>query len=135
MPHPDKKRNPVDLHVGIRVRGRRKHLRMSQEDLAQTIHLTFQQVQKYERAASRISASKLYEISKTLKSPIAYFFEEYEDNAQAEEFHESESERHIQDFLITAEGIELAEAFPRLKSAKHRRKILDLVRTLAEDES
>ncbi len=125
--------NPVDLHVGGRVRMRRKFLGMSQEGLAETLDLTFQQVQKYERGSNRISASKLYEISKSLKTPVSYFFDGYNSADTPEGFHESESEQFVHGFLMTTEGIELAEAFPRIKSAKHRRKILELVRSLAED--
>lgn len=126
--------NPVDLHVGARVRMRRKFLGMSQEGLAETIELTFQQVQKYERGSNRISASKLYEIARALKAPVAYFFEGYGENEAVEGFSESESEQFVHGFLMTTEGIELAEAFPRIKNAKHRRRILELVRALAEDE-
>ena len=126
--------NPVDLHVGARVRMRRKFLGMSQEGLAETILLTFQQVQKYERGSNRISASKLWEIAKALKAPVAYFFEGYGENEAVEGFSESESEQFVHGFLMTTEGIELAEAFPRIKNAKHRRRILELVRSLAEDD-
>jgi transcriptional regulator with XRE-family HTH domain len=129
----DRGPNPVDLHVGARVRMRRKFLGMSQEGLAETIDLTFQQVQKYERGSNRISASKLYEIAKALKAPVAYFFEGYGENEAVEGFSESESEQFVHGFLMTTEGIELAEAFPRIKNPKFRRRILDLVRTLAED--
>ncbi len=126
--------NPVDLHVGARVRMRRKFLGMSQEGLAETIDLTFQQVQKYERGSNRISASKLYEISRALKAPVAYFFEGYGEAEDVDGFSESESEQFVHGFLMTTEGIELAEAFPRIKNAKHRRRILELVRALAEEE-
>ena len=126
--------NPVDLHVGARVRMRRKFLGMSQEGLAETIALTFQQVQKYERGSNRISASKLYEISKALKAPVAYFFEGYGENEAVEGCSEAEAEQGGHGFLMTTEGIELAEAFPRIKNAKHRRRILELVRSLAEDD-
>ena len=126
--------NPVDLHVGARVRMRRKFLGMSQEGLAETILLTFQQVQKYERGSNRISASKLWEIAKALKAPVAYFFEGYGENEAVEGFSESESEQFVHGFLMTTEGIELAEAFPRIKNAKHRRRILELVRALAEED-
>ncbi len=67
--------NPVDTHVGQRVRTRRRLLGISQERLAEALGLTFQQVQKYERGANRISASKLYEIARFLASPVSYFFE------------------------------------------------------------
>ncbi len=134
MAFDDKAPNPVDLHVGGRVRMRRKFLGMSQEGLGEHIDLTFQQVQKYERGSNRISASKLFEIAKALKAPIPYFFEGYGNTDNIEGFSESESEQFVHSFLMTTEGIELAEAFPRIVSPKHRRKILDLVRTLAEDE-
>jgi transcriptional regulator with XRE-family HTH domain len=130
----DRSPNPVDLHVGARVRMRRKFLGMSQEGLAETIDLTFQQVQKYERGSNRISASKLYEIARALKAPVAYFFEGYGQTEAVEGFSESESEQFVHGFLMTTEGIELAEAFPRIKSAKLRRRVLELVRSLAEDD-
>lgn len=130
----DRSPNPVDLHVGARVRMRRKFLGLSQEGLAETIDLTFQQVQKYERGSNRISASKLYEIARALKAPVAYFFEGYGTSDAVEGFSESESEQFVHGFLMTTEGIELAEAFPRIRNAKHRRRLLELVRALAEED-
>lgn len=112
---------------------RRKFLGLSQETLATALDLTFQQVQKYERGANRISASKLYEIAVTLKVPIQYFFEGYGDAPVGEGFSESSSEKFVHGFLMTTEGIELAEAFPRIQSAKFRRRVLELVKTLADD--
>lgn len=133
MAFDDSRINPVDLHVGAKVRIRRKFLGLSQSDLANAIGLTFQQVQKYERGSNRVSASKLFEISNVLKAPVAYFFEGYAESETPEGFDDSDSEKFVHEFLMTTEGIELAEAFPRIKSAKHRRKILDLVRSLSED--
>ena len=72
----DRSPNPVDLHVGARVRMRRKLLGVSQEKLADALGLTFQQVQKYERGTNRISASKLFEIGRFLQAPVSYFFED-----------------------------------------------------------
>ncbi|ESQ87008.1 helix-turn-helix domain-containing protein [Asticcacaulis benevestitus] len=125
--------NPVDLHVGAKVRMRRKSLSLSQTDLAREIGLTFQQIQKYERGSNRISASKLFEISKCLKVSVAYFFEGYAEGKALDGFSGSDSEKFVHGFLMTTEGIELAKAYPRVKSATHRRKILDLVRVLGED--
>ena len=125
--------SPIDVHVGSRIRLRRTLLGMSQERLGESLGLTFQQVQKYERGSNRISASKLYEISKVLNVSVAFFFDGYIREATDAEFSESESERDVQAFLTTGEGLELAETFPRLPSARHRRKILDLVKALAED--
>ncbi|MDV6333232.1 helix-turn-helix transcriptional regulator [Asticcacaulis sp. 201] len=131
----DKTPDPVDIHVGSRIRMRRKFLKKSQENLAEAIGLTFQQVQKYERGANRVSASKLYEIAKTLQTPVAYFFEGYSeaDTGIDEAFISSSAEQGVNSFLMTSEGIELAEAFPRIPGMKKRRRILELVRSLAED--
>ena len=124
--------NPIDLHVGGRVRTRRKFLGLSQSDLADAIGLTFQQVQKYERGSNRISASKLWDISKVLKVPASYFFDGYAEGETLDGFETSDSEKFVHNFLMTTEGIELAEAYPRIRSTKQRRKILDLVHALAE---
>ena len=124
--------NPVDLYVGGQVRLRRKHLKLSQEGLADAIGLTFQQVQKYERGVNRISASKLHHIGQVLKVPIQYFFDGYEPAGAT--LVESDSEKTVNGFLATSEGIELAEAFPRIKDARQRRQVLALVRSLSDDE-
>ena len=124
--------NPVDVHVGGRVRLRRKFLGLSQQTLAGAIALTFQQVQKYERGTNRISASKLYDIARVLRAPAGYFFEGYNDNA-GEEGAAARFTRHkIQTFLLTPEGVELAEAFPRISNPKHRQQVLALVMALAD---
>lgn len=116
----------VDEHVGLRVRLRRKELRLSQAALADAIHITFQQVQKYERGANRISASKLYEISVCLKTPITYFYEGLPSN-ELEGISTSESDAN--DFLRTSDGQELATYFARI-SATRRKGVLSLVRSL-----
>ncbi|CDZ59626.1 helix-turn-helix domain-containing protein [Neorhizobium galegae] len=128
----DKLPNPVDVYVGGRVRLRRKFLRISQETLSSQLNLTFQQVQKYERGMNRISASKLYQISRALQTPITYFFDGFEHEA-GDGFSEPASEIRVHAFLTTAEGMDLAESFPRIKSARLRRKVLELVRSLADD--
>jgi transcriptional regulator with XRE-family HTH domain len=124
--------NPVDLHVGARVRMRRKLLGVSQEKLADALGLTFQQVQKYERGANRISASKLFETARFLGVPPAYFFEGLASEAPADGG-ESPAEQSLHQFLMTPEGVELASLLPKL-AAKYRRRVLELVRTLAEDD-
>lgn len=124
--------NPVDLHVGARIRMRRKILGVSQERLAEDLGLTFQQIQKYERGANRVSASKLYEIAKSLQSSVGYFFEGLADttgDGMAEG-----GEPFVHDFLMTSEGLELAGLFPRITRPKVRRRILELVRSMAEEE-
>ncbi|MDO9473448.1 MAG: helix-turn-helix transcriptional regulator, partial [Caulobacter sp.] len=98
--------------------------------------LTFQQVQKYERGANRVSASKLYEIAKSLQTSISYFFDGLVDpsTARAEGVSDSGAEPFIHDFLMTPEGLELAALFPKIKRGRVRRRILDLVRSMAEEE-
>ncbi|MDO9474921.1 MAG: helix-turn-helix transcriptional regulator [Caulobacter sp.] len=126
----DRSPNPVDLHVGGRIRMRRKLLGVSQERLADDLGLTFQQVQKYERAANRVSASKLWEMARALKTSVAYFYEGLGDPASGEGEGGRDS---VHDFLLTPEGMELATLFPRVRRARVRRRLLDLVRTMAED--
>jgi transcriptional regulator with XRE-family HTH domain len=120
--------NPVDLHVGGRVRMRRKLLGVSQEQLADSLGLTFQQVQKYERGANRVSCSKLWAIGRHLAAPPAFFFEGLDDAAPSPSHRATE-------FLSLAEGLDLAETFPRIKLAHVRRHIASLVRTLAYAEA
>jgi len=122
----------VDIHVGARIRQKRKEMGMSQEVLATQLDLTFQQVQKYERGANRVSASKLHEIAVSLKTPITYFFAGYGEDAPGATFMESDAERTVSDFLMTSEGIELAETFPRIKNPKLRRRVVELTKALAE---
>jgi transcriptional regulator with XRE-family HTH domain len=124
--------NPVDLHVGARIRMRRKILGVSQERLAEDLGLTFQQIQKYERGANRVSASKLYEIAKSLQSSVGYFFEGLADTTR--EGVAEGGEPFVHDFLMTSEGLELAGLFPRITRPKVRRRILELVRSMAEEE-
>ncbi len=123
----DRAPNPVDRHVGLRIRMRRKELGMSQERLADGIGLTFQQVQKYERAANRVSASKLWEMSRALSTSIAYFYEGLDD-AETPAAHVVREA--TQDFLMTPEGMELASTFPKIPRGQVRRKLLDLVRSM-----
>jgi transcriptional regulator with XRE-family HTH domain len=126
--------NPVDLYVGSRIRLRRKVLGVSQESLAANLGLTFQQIQKYERGTNRVSASKLYEIARSLQTTTSYFFEGFADpnsgEARSPEYLE---ERAAVDFLMTPEGLEMAALFPKIGKGKVRRRILDLVRAMSEE--
>lgn len=131
----DRSPNPVDLHVGSRIRMRRKILGVSQERLADSLGLTFQQVQKYERGSNRVSASKLYEIAATLQAQVSYFFEGLADPAVADSTTEPGAEQFVHDFLMTPEGLELANLFPKITRARVRRRILDLVRSMADEEA
>lgn len=121
--------NKVDVHVGHRIRSRRKEIGMSQTDLAKHLSLTFQQVQKYERGFNRISASKMYDTARALGVTIEYFFEGLDSET---EFDRSESEASVTQFLLTQEGAELSSYFSKL-SANHRKGVLALVRMLVLD--
>jgi transcriptional regulator with XRE-family HTH domain len=123
--------HPVDLYVGARLRIRRKVLGLSQTQLADALGITFQQIQKYERGANRISASKLYEAARLLQSPVSYFFEGLDETAQGED--DGFAQRMTQ-FVATPEGLELAGLFPRLGDRRLRRRVVDLVRAMVDDE-
>jgi transcriptional regulator with XRE-family HTH domain len=125
--------HPVDRHVGLHIRMRRKALGISQEKLAESLGLTFQQVQKYERGANRVSASKLWEIARALKTNVAYFYEGLEE--EMEGVSRGFMGANAQEFLLTPEGLELAAIFPRVRRPGLRRKVLDLVRAMAEMEA
>jgi transcriptional regulator with XRE-family HTH domain len=121
--------NPIDRHVGLRIRLRRKELGISQERLAESIGLTFQQVQKYERAANRVSASKLWEVARALNTSISYFYEGLPVDGDLN-FHTGPK---LEDFLLTTDGMELARYFPQIPHQGVRRQIVELVRTMAAE--
>jgi transcriptional regulator with XRE-family HTH domain len=120
-----RKSTSVDVHIGGRIRARRKALGVSQERLATSLGIAFQQLQKYEHGANRVSASKLYDVARALDVPISYFFEGL---AVAEHISPDPREKWLRVFLESDEGRELAEAFPRIPEAHLRRKVLELVR-------
>ena len=134
--------NPVDKHVGARVRMRRVLLGMSQEKLGEALSLTFQQVQKYEKGTNRIGASRLSQIAKTLSVQIAFFFEGAPADAQFEEltgfgagFAEDEQATYISDIMSTPDGLQLARAFSRINDPKRRRMVITMANTLADEAS
>ena len=128
--------NPTDKHVGARVRMRRMMLGMSQEKLGDALDLTFQQVQKYEKGANRIGASRLQQISHILQVPVSFFFDGAP-NVPGQNpppgMSDAPSPAYVSDFLATSDGLTLTKAFMRIKSAKLRRRIVDLVEQIAED--
>ena len=124
--------NPIDKHVGARVRMRRLILGMSQGKLGDALDVTFQQVQKYEKGANRIGASRLQQLARVLDVPPAYFFEDAPSGEErAPGFAEDEGHNHFVDFLSTSEGLQLNRAFAAIRDPKVRKKILDLVVSLA----
>jgi len=123
--------NPIDKHVGSRVRMRRMMLSMSQEKLGDGLGLTFQQVQKYEKGSNRIGASRLQQIAHILQVPVSFFFEGAPHSAGHGGMSEAPSPAYVADFLATSDGLSLTKAFMRIKSSKLRRRIVDLVEQIA----
>lgn len=138
IPKGSRRANPMDVHVGTRVRLRRMLLGMSQEKLGEHLGLTFQQVQKYEKGVNRIGASRLFDLAKVLGVPVQYFYEEAPAGVHmapaAVGFAESSNESHLVEFLGSREGLELNKSFARISDAKTRRAIVELVRALAGDD-
>lgn len=132
---PSGRPNPIDVHVGARVRLRRTLLGMSQEKLGESLGLTFQQVQKYERGANRIGASRLYDLSRVLDVPVSYFFEDMGEEVMAA------SPRHMvratedppeaeNTLLAQRETLELVRAYYRIQDPDVRRKVQELAKAL-----
>ncbi|WP_420431863.1 helix-turn-helix domain-containing protein [Hyphobacterium sp.] len=129
--HSPRSATDVDAHVGSRVRVRRQYLGMSQERLGELLGITFQQVQKYERGANRIGASRLFDLARVLDVPIKYFFDgiaERELGSPDEPDHVSETLNLIR----SPDGLALAQAFSKIRAPKVRRRVVELVRAMRE---
>jgi transcriptional regulator with XRE-family HTH domain len=126
-----KKANPIDAQVGNRVRIRRMLIGMSQEKLGDLLGLTFQQVQKYEKGINRIGAGRLFEIARILDVPIDFFYDGV--SATGEDF--AQSGAPVMEFVSSNEGLALSLAFMKIRDPKVRKRVLDLVKSLAEEET
>jgi transcriptional regulator with XRE-family HTH domain len=130
---PSKPPNPVDRHVGSRVRMRRIMLGMSQEKLGEGLGLTFQQIQKYEKGTNRIGASRIQQISEILQVPVSFLFEGSPGSSEGgEHFGDAPSPAYVADFLATTEGLALIRAFTRVPNIKLRRAIVDMVELIGD---
>jgi transcriptional regulator with XRE-family HTH domain len=129
---PAKPPNPVDVHVGGRVRMRRIEIKMTQETLGDHIGLTFQQIQKYEKGMNRIGASRIQQIARVLKVPASYFFEDApgggEDDGQT-------MTGGFLEFLGTRDGQTLIESFSKISDAELRRSVVNLVQRMATTQT
>ncbi len=125
------KPNPVDVHVGSRVRLRRTLLGMSQEKLGDAIGLTFQQVQKYERGANRVGASRLYDLARVLDVPVAYFFEELADGSVSGGTSDPPTEPFQSNPMMKRETLELVRAYLRISDPQIKRRLFELAKALA----
>lgn len=130
-----KKPNPTDIHVGSRIRLRRNMLGMSQEKLGESLGITFQQIQKYEKGTNRVGASRLQAIATILGVPVAFLFEDLpgQNSALASGFSEDASTAFALEFCTSAEGLQLNRSFVKISDAKVRRKIIELIKTLSSD--
>jgi transcriptional regulator with XRE-family HTH domain len=135
MPRTKGKPNPIDEHVGSRVRIRRTQEGMSQTRLADSLGITFQQIQKYEKGTNRISASKLQLIARILKVPVQWFFEGAPGSEQQSGFGmEDENSRQMTKLLQDGDTMKLVHAFAKLQNRNLRKKVLNLVRALAGED-
>ncbi len=134
---PTGKPNPIDVHVGSRIRLRRTLLGMSQQKLGEAIGLTFQQVQKYERGANRVGSSRMFELARVLDVPISYFFEEMgADTAQRGRQHAmghavEVSETGEPDPMTKRETLELVRAYYKITDSKVRKRLFEMTKALA----
>ena len=130
--------NPIDVHVGQRIRQRRTLLGMSQEKLGEAIGLTFQQVQKYERGANRVGSSRLFDLSQVLDVPIAYFFEEMPGDMQRKSpanligVSQPEAVEYDLDPMMRRETLELTRAYYKISDNATRKRLAELVKALSK---
>ena len=133
--------DPVDVHVGSRLRLRRNLVGMSQEQLGKSLGLTFQQIQKYERGANRMGASRLHQISRLLGVPVAWFFEEIVEGGEARFGFAENKQAALEgapsalpdtEILQRRETLDLIRAYYSIHDPKQRRKVFELVRSMAE---
>jgi transcriptional regulator with XRE-family HTH domain len=119
-----KSTDQIDKYVGSRVRMRRMMLEMSQTELGDSLGLTFQQVQKYEKGTNRIGAGRIHQLSQILQVPISFFFD------GAPIVGRAPPPAYVSDFLCSSDGLRLAQAFMGIKSVKLRRHIVNLVKEI-----
>ena len=129
---------PVDIHVGHRLRQRRTLLGLSQEKLGEAVALTFQQIQKYERGANRIGASRLFQLSQILDVSVGYFFEEMSGEVEKTRGERVGSERaplaqslNSDDPLARRETLELVRAYYKITDPKVRKRVFELTKSIA----
>ncbi len=133
----DRRPHPIDIHVGGRVRLRRTMLGMSQDKLAESLGLTFQQIQKYEKGVNRIGASRVFEISRILSVPIQFFYDDYDiDTGRSYGFAESgpDDGASMMELLNSPEGVQLCKHFASITDPKIRKRVLELVKSLSDGD-
>ena len=135
---PKKQANPIDAQVGNRVRLRRMLVGMSQEKLGEMLGLTFQQVQKYERGANRVGSSRLFDLSRVLDVPIAYFFDEMPSNVQEKSpsrlmgLATPPTVEYEPDPMAKRETLELVRAYYKITDPTLRKRLFELIKSIAK---
>lgn len=131
------KPNPVDVHVGSRVRLRRTLLGLSQEKLGDSLGLTFQQVQKYERGANRIGASRLFDLSRVLDVPVSFFFDDMPKDAaggrpsSSAEISYASEDGMDEDPMVRRETLDLVRAYYEIEDTQVRKRVFELAKSLS----
>lgn len=123
--------NSIDERIGKRVKGRRLELDLSQERLADLVGVTFQQIQKYENGVNRIAASRLWDLARALGVPVSYFYEGLSGPGVGVAEEPSEL---VYDMMATPEGQRLLQIFGAIRSPRLRRRVVEIVRVIAEEE-
>ncbi len=129
--------DPIDIHVGGRVRLRRMILGMSQEALGKSLGLTFQQVQKYEKGVNRVGASRLFQLSTLLDVPIQFFYDDYDAKIGGRSFGLAEPDigDAFMKFVNSPEGVQLCRHFSAIEDPQVKKRVLDLVKSISETET
>ena len=129
-----KRPNPVDTHVGSRIRLRRNMLGMSQEKLGEQLGITFQQIQKYEKGTNRVGASRVQAIASVLGVPVSYLFQDAPGSEESlQKGFAEDGAASVLEFCTSAEGLQLNRSFVRIADPKIRRRIIDLVKSLGPE--
>jgi len=127
----------IGLYIGLKLKSRRNEMGLTQQELGRSIGISFQQVQKYEKGANRISAANLFEIAKVLKVPVAYFFEgfdEFMDNL-APSFRDMDENFVHNDSFSSMETLNLINTYYRVENPKVRKKFVDLIESISASEN
>ncbi len=134
----DIKLDTIDAHVGMRIRQRRNLLGLTQGDIAEKLNIRYQQVQKYERGQNRVAASTLFQLSKILQIPVNFFFDEYESTSHLETpvgfAEDKQATFEGDDPMLKRETMNLVRAYYNIKDEKQRKRVYELIRSLASEE-
>ena len=126
--------DPIDLHVGQRLKARRVGLRISQSEIGKALGVTFQQIQKYENGANRIGASNLYKLAQALNVNVGYFFEDMPDTSKVKSLSDQPAAEFSHDPMSQPESIKLVHNYFRIASAGVRSRVFQLVKSIADAE-